>query len=199
MIPWNPKFLYYCTPLIRVSKYLTWRFGRRFRCAEMDFDSIRSMVTPGMIILSRREFQVSNFFIEGHWTHTALIMPGEKIIEATSHGVIVSDLRELFLKTDDFVILKPRFCGMPEMVKACGHASEIVGAPYSFDFLNSDSSYYCSQLILKVYARSCAWDWKNSKEPGEFKNLCAGKIVRPSDLYHNQNAWEIIFQKNQYA
>jgi hypothetical protein len=196
MIAWNPKFLYYCTPLIRVSKYLTWRFGRKFRCSDLDLEHIRQVARPGMILLSRREFQISNFFIEGYWTHSAMIMPREKVIQATTKGVIIDELHEFFLKTDDFVILKPRFCGIQEMEKACNHASEAVGTPYSFDFNNSDDTLYCSELILKAYARTCGWNRQSHHEPSEFKHLCEGKIVRPSDLYHNQNAWEIVFQLN---
>ena len=107
-----------------------------------------------MILLSRREFQITNYFIDGYWTHSAMIMPSEKVIEATVNGVKINELWEFFLKTDDFVILKPRFCGIKEMEKACSHASENVGKPYSFDFNNSDDSLYCSELVLKVYARS---------------------------------------------
>ena len=196
MIAWNPKFLYYFTPLIKFSKHLTWRFGRKFRCSDLDLDNIRKLMMPGMILLSRRDFQISNFFIEGYWTHSAMIMHREMVIEATAKGVIINELQEFFLKTDDFVILKPRFCGIQEMEKACSHASEIIGTPYSFDFNNSDDSFYCSKLILKVYAKTCGWDRKNHHEPSEFKHLCEGKIVRPEDLYQNQNAWEVVFQLN---
>ena len=196
MFPWSPKFLYYCTPLIRASKYITWRFGRKFQCSDLNLDSIRKVLMPGMIILSRREFQISNLFIDGYWTHTAMIMPREKVIEATAKGVIINELYEFFLKTDDFVVLKPRFCGMPEMEKACAHASEIVGVPYSFDFNNSDDSFYCSELVLKIYARTCGWERNSHHEPSEFKHLCDGKIIRPADLYYNHNAWEIVFQLN---
>lgn len=196
MIPWTPKFLYYCTPLIKISKYMTWRFGRKFQCSELNLDIVRKMARPGMIVLSRREFQISNLFIDGYWTHTAMIMPREKVIEATAKGVIINELHEFLLNTDDFVVLKPKFCGIREMEKACCHASEIVGAPYSFDFNNSDNSFYCSELVLKLYSRSCCWDRKSHHEPSEFKNLIDGKIIRPSDLYHNHNAWEIVFQLN---
>lgn len=194
MISWNPKFLYYCTPLIRISKYITWRFGRKFRYSDLNLDSIRKLVTPGMIVLSRKKFQVSNYFINGYWTHTAMIMPRERVIEATPDGVIIKELQKFFLTTDDFVILKPIFCGAQEMEKACSHASEIIGAPYSFDFNNSDDSFYCSELVLKVYAWTCGWDRRSHHEPKEFNKLSDGKIVHPTDLYHNQNAWEIVFQ-----
>ena len=196
MIPWNPKFLHYCTPLIRFSKHLTWRFGRKFRCSDLDLEKIRKVMIPGMILLSRRDFQISNFFIEGYWTHTAMIMPREKIIEATPKGVILKELQDFFLKTDDFVLLKPRFCGFHDMEIACGHASKTVGSPYSFDFNNSDDSFYCSELVLKVYAKTCGWNRKDLHEPSEFRHLCDGKIVRPHDLYQDRNAWEVVFQAN---
>jgi len=82
------------------------------------------------------------------------------------------------------------------MEKACCHAAEIVGASYSFDFNNSDDSFYCSELVLKVYARTCGWDQESQHKMSEFEHLCNGKIIRPSDLYYNQDAWEIVFQQN---
>jgi uncharacterized protein YycO len=149
-----------------------------------------------MILLSRKEFQISNFFIEGYWTHSAMIMPQDKVIEATSNGVILNELQEFFKNTDDFVILRPRFCGIKEMQKACDHALEIIGTPYCFDFNNSDDSFYCSKLVLKVYAKTCGWGIASQHELSEYKRLCDGKIVRPADLYLNQNAWEVVFQLN---
>ncbi|MEI7491591.1 MAG: YiiX/YebB-like N1pC/P60 family cysteine hydrolase [Bacteroidota bacterium] len=196
MIAWSPKFLYYFTPLIRFSKYLTWRFGRKFQCSDLDLERINNFLKPGMIVLSRKEFQISNYFIYGYWTHTAMIMPWGKVIQATTNGVIINELEEYFLKTDDFVVLKPRFCGISEMEKACMHASERVGVPYSFDFNNSDDSLYCSELVLKAYARTCGWNINSHHEPHEFIHLCEGKIVRPSDFYYNRNAWEIVFEMN---
>ena len=192
MISWNPKFLHYFTPLIRFSKYINWRFGRKFKCSELDLDHIRKVVKPGMVLLSRKEFQISNLFIDGYWTHSAMIMPSEKVIEATVEGVRIRELNEFFRKTDDFVILRPRFCGSKEMEKACDHASQIVGAPYSFDFNNSDDSFYCSELVLKVYAKTCGWNMEHHHQLYEFSQLCDGKIVIPADLYKNQKAWEIV-------
>jgi hypothetical protein len=196
MIQWNPKFLHYFTPLIRVSRFMTWRFGRKFRCTEVNLDPIRRLLHPGMILLSRKEFQIANYFIEGYWTHMAMIMPKEKIIEATSVGVNLRDLPEFFRNIDDFAVLKPRFCGLPEMEKACSHALEVIGWPYSFDFNNSDESYYCSKLVLKVYAQTCGWQRYGHHKAPEFNHLCEGKIVRPDDLYRNRDAWEIVFQMN---
>ena len=193
MIPWSPKFLYYFTPLIRFSKYLTWRFGRKYQCSDLDLEYLTKVVRPGMIVLSRREFQISNYFIYGYWTHSAMIMPWGKVIEATTNGVIMKELKEHIRKADDIAVLKPRFCGIQEMEKACCLASETLGIPYSFDFNNSDDSLYCSELVLKAYARTCGWNRNSPHEPHEFKHLCDGKIVRPSDFYHNHNAWEIVF------
>ncbi|MGA3013163.1 MAG: YiiX/YebB-like N1pC/P60 family cysteine hydrolase [Bacteroidales bacterium] len=193
MISWNPTFLYYFIPIIRASKYIDWRLGRKYKYSGLNLENIRKVAKPGMILLSRKEFQISNYFIDGYWTHSAMIMPGEKVIEATTKGVTLREMEEFFRRTDDFVILKPRFCGIQAMEEACTHATKIVGAPYSFDFNNSDESFYCSKLILKVYAKTCGWNIKNLHEPGEFKQLCDGKIISPSDLYKNKKAWEVVF------
>jgi uncharacterized protein YycO len=194
MISWNPKFLYYFVPLIRISKYINWRFGRKYRCSDLNTEQLRKLLHPGMILLSRKEYEISNFFIDGYWTHTAMILEEDKVVEATSKGVVITSLNHFFLRTDDFVLMKPRFCGAKEMKEASRGATEMIGMPYSFDFNNSDKDVYCSELVLKMYARSCGWNRQNHMEPDEFKHLCEGKIVPPSSLYRNRNAWEIVFQ-----
>jgi hypothetical protein len=196
MIDWSPRFLFYFTPLIWAVKDISWRFGRRFRCTEPDMERILGLASPGMVVLSRREYQFTNLFIDGHWTHSAMILPEGRIIESTTHGVVIRDIRAFLLSVDDFVILKPRFCGCREMEQASRHATEIIGAPYCFDFNNSDRDYYCSKLVLKAYERSCSWDPANGRPPGEYRTLCAGRIVHPSDLYRNGKAWEIVYQMN---
>jgi uncharacterized protein YycO len=200
MIPWNPKFLRYCTPLIRMSKDINWRFGRKYRCSSIDIETLRTVLKPGMILLTRKEFQLSNLFIDGYWTHSGILTLQDKVIEAISNGVIITELKDFCRKSDSFVILKPRFCTWLEMEKASHLASEMVGSPYSYDFNNSDSSYYCSKLVLKAY--SCACDWNRNhynveeEVPGEYRLLCDGKIVHPIDFFRNQNAWEVVFQQN---
>ena len=196
MIPWNPKYLRYFTLLIRSSKYLSWRFGRKYRCADINLNPIRKLMKPGTIVLARKDFQVSNYFIETYWSHIAMIIPGESVIEATPDGVIRKELCHFFRKTDDFALLMPKFCSEEEMEKACHYAMETLGAPYSFDFNNSNDSFYCSELVLKAYARSCGWNKNSRQYPEEFKQLLEGKIVRPSDLFHNQHSWEVVYRLN---
>lgn len=196
MISWNPKYLYYFTPLIRASKHLSWRFGRKFQCSSMNLDTIRDLIHPGMIVLSRREFQLSNYFIEGYWTHSAMVMPRDKIIEATYDGVRVNEYDNFFPRTDDFILLKPRFCDASNMEKACNIALETIGYPYSFDFNTSFDSFYCSKLVVNVYARACGWDVIRHFLPTSCRQLSKGKIIRPSDLHDDQHAWEVVFRVN---
>jgi uncharacterized protein YycO len=196
MVSWNPKFLYFCTPLIRAVKDLNWRFGRQFRCSGPDIDRVMDLHSPGMVVLSHREYQFTNLFIEGYWTHTAMIMPRGQVIEAIGEGVVMRDLHSFLSTVDDFVILRPKFCGSEEMEMACHHAAGILGAPYSFDFNNSDTEYYCSKLVLKAYARSCGWKQHNHSFPEEFRNLCEGRIVHPSEIYRNSGSWEVVCRLN---
>jgi uncharacterized protein YycO len=196
MIPWSPKFLRFFTPIIRATRDVNWRFGRKYHCSDVDLDNLKTLLKPGMILLTRKDFQLSNFFIEGYWTHSGIVISKEEVIEAIGRGVIISDLKDFCAKTDNFVILKPRFCSWPEMEEASRHAAELVGFPYSYDFNNSDSSFYCSKLILKAYGTACGWGREPHKVPEEFRILCEGKIVHPINLFRNRNAWEVVFQQN---
>jgi len=120
---------------------------------------ISTQLQPGDIILTRRNGYVSNYFIPGYWTHSALYIgtSGEKhvyndhvVIEALSEGITCRTLKKT-LQVDAFIILRPLISNI-EIDKAIENACVHIGKPYDYDFdFNTLDKIGCSELIYLSY------------------------------------------------
>jgi len=196
VIYWHPKFLRHVKFIIKVFHNTSWRFGRPYKCHNYNPDRVSHLFRPGMVLLTRKEHQLSNYFIPGYWTHSAMILPHGQIIEATGKGVGVKTICDFFRSIDDFMLLRPRFCNEERMLHASHHASSLIGYPYSFDFKGSGNAYYCAQLVITAYARSCGWNREETFPPAGFRQFQEGKIIRPIDFANDPSSWEIVSRGN---
>ncbi len=184
-------FLWLCLPFSRIINRINWRFGRPYSCKNLNIEDIKNWLEPGMVILTHKKFECSSLFIPGYWTHTAMVVRQGQIIDATRKGVCISSFETFFSSVDDFVVLKPVFCGRKTIRKACKMASLLVGLPFSFDFRNTGSVFYCSGLVCWVYSRLFVKE-KKKAIPLFFKNFIDDNIIRPMDFYKNREVWQII-------
>lgn len=120
---------------------------------------ISNHLRPGDIILTRRNGYVSNFFIPGYWTHSAMYIGSREkkysesdllVIEALSEGITCRSLKES-LQVDAFIILRP-LIPKKEIETAVENAYNHLGKPYDFDFdFNTLDKVSCSELIYLSY------------------------------------------------
>jgi hypothetical protein len=189
--------LWLCLPVSRIINRINWRFGRPFCCTYKQIDPVRDQLRPGMVILTHKKYEFSTMFIPGYWTHSALVVSPNLIIEATGKGVCLNTIERFFSTIDDFIVLRPRFCHQETMMKASEQASSLVGYPFSFDFRNSDKMFYCSGLICWVYMQSLI-ELENPQDiPYILKNFLNGNIIKPMDLYAHQDSWQVISSFNE--
>jgi hypothetical protein len=185
-------FLRLCKPATRFVNRVNWRFGRPFRCRYDQIDPVRECLQPGVIVLTHKKYEFSTLFIPGYWTHTALVISGESIIEATGKGVQLNSTASFFSGVDDFILLKPRFCCQDAMKQAGDQAFLQAGLPFSFDFRNSGGMFYCSGLVCWAYAQTLAGREKPVSMPPVLQNFLKGNIIKPIDLYDQQDTWQVV-------
>jgi hypothetical protein len=185
-------FLWLCLPVTKVVNRINWRFGRPFSCKFIEVEKVTEYLNPGAVILTHKKYEFSTLFIPGYWTHSALVVTAGLIVEATGKGVCMNTPESFFSSIDDFIVLQPRFCCQDTMKRAVEHASSLVGYPFSYDFRNSDEMFYCSGLICRVYAQTLIEKENLLNIPSVFQNFLNGNIIKPMDLFTQQESWKII-------
>jgi hypothetical protein len=113
-------------------------------------ESMEFIIESGDVVLSFSHGELSNYFIEGDYKHSA-ICSGGKIIEAVGPGVRVVEVEDFCASKDRICILRPLFCSSAEAKSAGSIAASMVGKPYDFLFEPGNKSFYCAELIQYAY------------------------------------------------
>ncbi|MCK4407517.1 MAG: hypothetical protein KAV44_07555 [Bacteroidales bacterium] len=180
------------SPFIKIANKINWRFGRHFKCKNHLLYPVGHLIGPGMIILSHKKFELTNFFIKGYWTHVAVIVSSEFVVEATSKGVMKTKFKEFIFTVDDFVILKPLFCDTNNMKEASKYVQKVIGSPYNFSFRPCEDTFYCSELVYWAYTKSCEWYDVRNKIPQGINDFIKGNIIKPQSMFESIQMWSVV-------
>jgi hypothetical protein len=185
-------FLLLCNPFIRFANKINWRLGRPYRGAQWSPDTVTGMLHPGMVILSHKNYELTNWFIRGHWTHAAIYIGEHTVIEAVSKGVVKNSLATFLKMVDDFMILRPTFCDPHTMTEAAEIVKKIVGYPYNFTFRSRKESFYCSELVYRAYSQTSRWKYVEKEYPGKLWDFHSTEIVIPQNLLESSHLWQVV-------
>lgn len=124
-----------------------------------DYYAVKKLLRPGDVILSMTRGEFANFFIPDFWSHGAIFVRDygvneESVVEATSKGVVETDLVSFITSKDYIAIFRPIFLSERECINACKFALSCVGAPYDWLFEYSESNnkaFYCFELVACAY------------------------------------------------
>jgi hypothetical protein len=191
-------FLWLCLPISKLINRINWRLGRPYGCKSISAEPIKKQLQPGMVILTHRNYECSSLFIPGYWTHAAMVVNSEQIIDATRKGVCIHSVESFLSSVDDFIVLKPNFCSQKLMEYAGSLVSNLVGYPFSFDFQNSNKTFYCSGLVCYVYISSIIKK-KSVAIPNLLQNYLDGFIIKPEDFYTHNDLWQIIHSYHSFS
>lgn len=142
---------WFIVPASRIANRINWRFLRPYKCYGVHLPDLAGRLKPGMVILTHKDFEFTNLFIRGYWTHTAIITGENQVIQADRRGVVTESLYDYLRRADDFIILSPVFCGEAAMAHAVSHVRKYLGYPYNFTFDWRAGSVYCSELVYRAY------------------------------------------------
>jgi hypothetical protein len=190
------SFLVLCNPFIRLGNKVNWRAGRPYKCKDYPISQLRDCVRPGMVILSHKDYELTNLFIRGYWTHAAMAISEDTVVEAVSKGVIKKSLKDFISTLDDFRIIMPRHCGQDDMFKASEFVQKAVGFPYNFTFRSREDSYYCSELIYRAYLEDLNAGSAENRFPSGFRDLSNGSIIIPQNLADYKPEWQAVELRN---
>src|SRR3972149_3283542 len=129
-------------------------FSRK-RLTGLDYYEIQPLLSPGTVLLTRTDGELSNVGIPGFWSHVALYLGNNTVIEATTHGVVETDLVTFLMGKDYACALDPRFTvTLDQSQLICLKAITQKGKQYDYEFNTSDiTKFYCSELIWWAYSQ----------------------------------------------
>lgn len=80
--------------------------------------------------------------------HAAIYIGDNKVIEATTHGMKITNLQYFLLTKDEVVAVYPKFQFYPE--KILEDFKNYEHAEYDWDFETSSKKLYCFELVAKL-------------------------------------------------
>lgn len=147
------RILHWSIPITKVvGKIGLWWVKRRVTSS--DVAAFTSLLRPGDALLSAIEWELSNLFIEGFWSHQAIYAGDGIVIEAVGTGVNQLSLADFMLKKDHVAAYRPRFATAFEGIQAVQWCKARVGLPYDFYFewqMTDNNAFYCAELYGAAY------------------------------------------------
>jgi hypothetical protein len=162
---------------------LSERYVRRGHQPQLPADiaaQVRAMLMPGDVLVTRKEFALTNYFLPGFWPHAALYLGdaeslarlglGEqvhvrprwarlleagadepsRVLEAQKDGVQLRPLTSP-LACDSVVVLRPRL-STGDVAQSLARVMAHEGKPYDFDFDFSRSDrLVCTEVVYRAY------------------------------------------------
>ena len=154
------------------------KLGHAPRLPSAIVESLRTILRPGDVLVVRKEYALTNYFLPGYWPHAALYLgdlhqlrsldaPSEslrpawtkllntdeeepRVLEALKDGVHVRRLASP-LNSDSIVVLRPHV-KMEQMAEGLARGLVHEGKAYDFDFnLKRSASLVCTEVIYRSY------------------------------------------------
>lgn len=168
-------------------------------------EQISSLIKPGDIFVTRKEYAMTNYFLPGYWPHAALFLGNLntmkklglanhkqikkrwndietldktwsfRMLESLKDGVHVRSIESPF-SSDALVIIRPKLT-IDEIVKALMRGLLHEGKPYDFDFDFSRSDrLVCTEVIYRSYEGIGEINFKLKRRAGRL-NLSAEDLL----------------------
>jgi len=141
---------------------------------------LRSLLLPGDVIVVRKEYALTNYFLPGYWPHAALYLGNvgtlntldavvtdehrpswrrlleaardgqDRVLESMKDGVLVRSLDSPFA-SDSIVVLRPKL-QVADVGRGLGRALRHEGKAYDFDFdFRRADRLVCTEVVYRAY------------------------------------------------
>jgi hypothetical protein len=171
-------------------------------------EELRSLLRPGDVIVNRKEFALTNYFLPGYWPHAALYLgaPGDlerlglrdhremnprwqrmleldlhepgRVLEAMRDGVWLRSLRTPF-RADAIAVVRPML-SQEDIAQAIGRGLLHEGKAYDFDFdFTRSDRLVCTEVVYRSYQGIGGMQFPLTRRAGRL-NLAAEDLLRLS-------------------
>lgn len=191
------------------------RLGHQPSLPKSVTEELRSLLRPGDVIVNRKEFALTNYFLPGYWPHAALYLgkPGDleslglhehqelkprwrrmleldrhepgRVLEAMRDGVWLRSLSNPF-RADAIVVVRPMLA--PEdIAQAIGRGLLHEGKAYDFDFdFTRSDRLVCTEVVYRSYQGISGMQFPLTRRAGRL-TLAAEDLLK---LALSQNGFE---------
>lgn len=150
---------------------------------------VKAVIKPGSVFLTKTNGELSNWAIPGFWSHAAMYIGNDQVIEAVGkHGVRITDIYSFLLTKDYVAVMHPEFCDDEAMATAVGWALGHLGKGYDFLVGPASDVFYCSELIFKAYKFSI-----DGVIPFTSRKTLGVWTVTPDDIFLAKRKWECVW------
>jgi hypothetical protein len=162
-------------------------------------EQVLTLLQPGDVLVVRKEYAVTNYFLPGYWPHAALVLgtpeqvqtlfpdaaerfncdgrrPPMLALESMKDGVRVRSI-DSPLASDSVVLLRPQL--EPELIgRALVQGLLHEGKPYDFDFdFTCSHRMVCTEVVYRSYDGIGGCAFELSRHAGRYA-LAAGDLLR---------------------
>ncbi len=167
---------------------------------------LKNHLQPGDVLITRKEFAVTNYFLPGYWPHAALYLGSSdhlralgiadhqnvrsrwqrilecdksenlRVLEAMKDGVHIRSLQSSF-GVDAITVLRPQI-DQRSVAEALSRGLFHEGKPYDFDFdFNRSDRLVCTEVIYRSYEKVEGIEFELTKRAGRW-TLAAEDLIR---------------------
>ena len=186
------------------DKYL--RYGHHPQLPAPAAATVRDLLEPGDIIIVRKEYALTNYFLPGYWPHAALFLGDvaelaqlgisehehvrsrwqrlcevaadgpHHVLEAMKDGVHIRALASPFA-SDSVVVLRPQLAPL-DVAAGLARCLSHEGKPYDFDFdFRRTDRLVCTEVVYRAYDGVGGIEIPLTRRAGR-PNLAGSDLVR---------------------
>jgi hypothetical protein len=161
-------------------------------------EQVLTLLQPGDVLIVRKEYAATNYFLPGYWPHAALVLgtpeqvatlrptaaeqfdghgrPPILVLESMKDGVRVRPI-DSPLASDSVVVLRPRL-EPKQIAKALVQGLLHEGKPYDFDFdFTCSHRIVCTEVVYRSYDGVGGCSFELTRHAGRYA-LAAGDLLR---------------------
>lgn len=173
-----------------ISLFLS-KIGFRFGHGHISYAQVQEVlkhVKPGSIILTRIKGELSNFMIPGFYTHAALVLDSNVVIEALYPKVKLTNMYDFMMSKNHIVVVEPQFANEAEMFRASQKGYELLDSDYDLNFEPNNKAFYCSEVVWFAYSEVI------KDMPFQPRERMGVLTVTPQDLYNAKTKFKEIYK-----